>query len=72
MSDNCSKKGLLTIWLVLRSCGGIVRVWVNGLVKRSVLNTKPNTVEYELSVYGHTAKPINDVIVSWGCCTGRG
>lgn len=39
---------------------------INGLVKRSVLNTKPVTVEYELTAYGHTLKPIIDEMASWG------
>ena len=39
---------------------------LNGMVKRSVLHTKPITVEYELTAYGHTLKPVIDVIVSWG------
>jgi DNA-binding HxlR family transcriptional regulator len=39
---------------------------LNGLIKLTVMNTKPITVEYELTEYGHTVKPIIDVIVSWG------
>lgn len=39
---------------------------LNGLVKRSVLNTKPITVEYELTSYGHTLKPIIDMLAAWG------
>ncbi len=39
---------------------------VNGLVTRSVLNTKPITVEYELTDYGRTLKPIIDAMATWG------
>lgn len=39
---------------------------LNGLVSRKVLNTKPITVEYELTAYGHTLKPIIEVIAAWG------
>jgi len=39
---------------------------VNGLVKRTVLNTKPITVAYELTPYGHSLTPIIDVIAAWG------
>lgn len=38
----------------------------NGLVSRTVLNTKPITVEYDLTDYGHSLKPIIDVIAAWG------
>jgi len=39
---------------------------VNGLVKRTVLSTKPITVEYELTAYGHSIQPIIDEMVIWG------
>ena len=39
---------------------------VNGLVKRTILNTKPITVEYELTTYGYTIRPMIDVIAAWG------
>jgi DNA-binding HxlR family transcriptional regulator len=39
---------------------------INGLVKRTVLDTKPVTVEYELTAYGHSLKPVIDEIASWG------
>ncbi len=39
---------------------------INGLVTRSVQNTKPVTVEYELTEYGRTLKPIIDAMASWG------
>ena len=39
---------------------------VNGLVTRSVLNTKPITVEYELTAYGRTLKPVIAEMAAWG------
>jgi len=39
---------------------------INGLVKRTVIKTKPITVEYELTAYGHSLKPIIDQMVIWG------
>lgn len=39
---------------------------LNGLVSRKVLNTKPVTVEYDLTEYGHSLKPIIEVIAAWG------
>lgn len=39
---------------------------LNGLITRSVLDTKPITVEYELTEYGRTLKPIIDEMASWG------
>ncbi len=39
---------------------------LNGLIRRSVLDTKPITVEYELTAYGRTLKPITDEMASWG------
>jgi DNA-binding HxlR family transcriptional regulator len=39
---------------------------MNGLVSRTVLNTKPITVEYDLTEYGHSLKPIIEVIAAWG------
>ncbi|AMR25535.1 hypothetical protein A0257_22875 (plasmid) [Hymenobacter psoromatis] len=39
---------------------------LNGLVKRIVLNTKPIMVEYELTEYGHSLKPIIDQMATWG------
>ncbi|SEW38036.1 transcriptional regulator, HxlR family [Chitinophaga sp. YR573] len=39
---------------------------LNGLIKRSVQDTKPITVEYELTAYGRTLKPIIDEMASWG------
>jgi DNA-binding HxlR family transcriptional regulator len=39
---------------------------INGLIKRTVMDTKPITVKYELTAYGHTLKPIIDEMSSWG------
>lgn len=39
---------------------------LNGLITRSVQPTKPVTVEYELTDYGKTLKPIIDEMASWG------
>lgn len=39
---------------------------INGLLSRSVMNTKPITVEYELTDYGRTLKPIIDEMANWG------
>ena len=39
---------------------------VNGLVSRTVMATKPLTVEYELTDYGRTLKPIIDEMATWG------
>jgi DNA-binding HxlR family transcriptional regulator len=39
---------------------------INGLVKRTVVKTKPITVEYGLTAYGHSLKPIVDQMVIWG------
>lgn len=39
---------------------------LNGLINRTVMDTKPVTVEYELTEYGRTLKPIIDDMASWG------
>jgi DNA-binding HxlR family transcriptional regulator len=39
---------------------------VNQLISRTVLNTKPVTVEYEITAYGKTLEPIIDEIAAWG------
>jgi DNA-binding HxlR family transcriptional regulator len=44
---------------------------LHGLVKRTVLNTKPITVEYELTPYGESLKPIIEVIAAWDCSTEK-
>lgn len=38
----------------------------NQLIKRTVLNTKPITVEYELTAYGKTVTPIINTMAEWG------
>jgi DNA-binding HxlR family transcriptional regulator len=39
---------------------------MNHLIRRTVLNTKPLTVEYELTDCGKTLGPIIDEIAKWG------
>ena len=39
---------------------------VNGLVSRKVLDTKPIKVEYSITEYGLSTKPLIDLLVSWG------
>jgi len=39
---------------------------INHLIKRTVLDTKPVTVEYEVTEYGRTIEPIIDEIAKWG------
>ncbi len=39
---------------------------MNRLVTRTVLNTKPITVEYEVTEYGQTLEPIINEITKWG------
>lgn len=39
---------------------------INGLISRTVLDTKPVTVEYALTEYGKTLKPITDEMARWG------
>lgn len=39
---------------------------MNELVERIVLNTKPVTVEYELTSYGETLEKVIEELVSWG------
>ncbi|SKC09820.1 transcriptional regulator, HxlR family [Sphingobacterium nematocida] len=39
---------------------------LNQLIRRTVLNTKPITVEYEITEYGRTLGPIIDEIAKWG------
>lgn len=38
---------------------------MNKLIIRTVRNTKPVTVEYEISEYGKTIRPIIDEIANW-------
>ena len=39
---------------------------LNQLITRTVLNTKPITVEYGLTDFGKTLEPIIDAIAQWG------
>lgn len=39
---------------------------INRLITRIINNTKPVTVEYELSDFGKTLEPLIDVIAQWG------
>lgn len=39
---------------------------INGLITRTVNVTKPITVSYELTTYGHTLEPIIQVLADWG------
>lgn len=39
---------------------------MNHLIKRKVLDTKPITVEYEITEYGATLKDLTNFIAEWG------
>ena len=39
---------------------------INNLLTRTVKNTKPITVEYELTDFGKTLEPVIDAIAQWG------
>jgi DNA-binding HxlR family transcriptional regulator len=39
---------------------------LNGMVDRRVLNSKPISVQYELTEYGRSVTPIIEVIAQWG------
>ncbi len=39
---------------------------MNQLVKRTVRNTKPISVEYTITEHGQTLKPLIDAIAKWG------
>lgn len=39
---------------------------INHLITRTVLQTKPITVEYNLTLFGRTLEPIIDAIAQWG------
>lgn len=39
---------------------------INGLISRTVCDTKPITVEYELTDYGKTLQNIIDEMINWG------
>lgn len=38
----------------------------NGLIKRTILDTQPITVEYEKTKYGATLNKVTNVIAEWG------
>jgi len=38
----------------------------NGLIRRTVLNTQPVTVEYEKTEYGATLNKVTEAIADWG------
>jgi DNA-binding HxlR family transcriptional regulator len=38
----------------------------NLLVARKVLDTKPVSVSYTITEYGHSVLPVNEVLVRWG------
>jgi len=39
---------------------------INKLITRTVVNTKPITVEYKITPYGSTMKPLITEITNWG------
>ena len=39
---------------------------MNNLITRTVLNTKPITVSYDLTEFGKTLEPIIEAIAQWG------
>ena len=39
---------------------------MNHLITREVINTKPVTVEYEITEFGKTLAPIIDEVAKWG------
>ncbi len=39
---------------------------INGVITRTVNATKPITVSYELTQYGHTLEPIIQALADWG------
>ena len=39
---------------------------VNGLLTRTTLKTRPVTVEYELTEYARSLKPLTDEMAAWG------
>ena len=39
---------------------------MNQLITRTVLNTQPVTVEYEITPYGYTLKNLTNTIAEWG------
>lgn len=45
---------------------------INLLISRTVLNTKPVTVEYEITEFGKTLAPIIEEIANWGIAYRKG
>jgi DNA-binding HxlR family transcriptional regulator len=39
---------------------------INGMISRTVLNTKPVTVQYAITEYGQTLRPIIWAMADWG------
>ncbi|KAB2818027.1 winged helix-turn-helix transcriptional regulator [Phaeocystidibacter marisrubri] len=39
---------------------------MNNLVSRTVMNTKPITVQYSITEYGKTLSPLIDELANWG------
>ena len=39
---------------------------INGIITRTVTSSKPISVEYELTEYGKTLKPLTDEMARWG------
>lgn len=39
---------------------------INLLVTRTVMNTKPVTVTYTITEYGHSVFPVTETLVNWG------
>jgi DNA-binding HxlR family transcriptional regulator len=69
------RKGTLRFMDLLREVDGIAakmlskelqELEINELVKRTVCNTKPITVEYEITPYGKTLEKIIGEIAKWG------
>ena len=66
------KKKFLELQRVVEGIGAkmlskeLQQLELNGLVTRTVLNTKPITVEYELTEYGHSLQPIINEMSAWG------
>jgi DNA-binding HxlR family transcriptional regulator len=44
----------------------LVDLEINGILTRTVNATKPITVTYELTDYGHTLRPIIQELADWG------
>lgn len=69
------QKGTLRFMDLLREVEGIAakmlskelqELEINELVKRTVCNTKPITVEYEITDYGKTLEKVIGEIAQWG------